>query len=354
LGSAGLALLALTRGAIAGPNADGVWSAVAPWPLISVHAALTPDGRVLTYGTKGNGQQTGYFIYDVWDPISGLNGAHMTLNNLTLTDIFCSSQVILPMTGEIFIAGGDNWTGTGTTNTGNNNSNVFNYAGNTLTRGTNMNRARWYSSSTVLVNGDVYIQGGSGGADFPEVRDGSQSSFRLLSGVATSSYASNFPRNFLAPDGRVFGYDSNGKMYYVSTGGAGSIAAAGQLNSANVGWTSSAAMYRPGKILQIGGNSNGAIVIDINGPQPVVVGMPSMSSQRQWVSATVLPDGKVLATGGSQVDNQLTGVNNSAEIWDPQTGTWHVGTSGVPARMYHSGALLLPDATVLVSGGGAP
>jgi hypothetical protein len=101
-----------------------------------VHAALTPDGRVLTYGTKGDGQQTGYFIYDVWDPSSGLNGGHMTLNNLTLTDIFCSSQVILPMTGEIFIAGGDNWTGTGTTNTGNNNSNVFNYSGNTLTRGT--------------------------------------------------------------------------------------------------------------------------------------------------------------------------------------------------------------------------
>ena len=354
LGSIALALLGLTSGASSAPNTDGVWSAVAPWPLISVHAALTPDGRVLTYGTKGDGQQTGYFIYDVWDPSAGLNGGHMTLNNLTLTDIFCSSQVILPMTGEIFIAGGDNWTGTATTNTGNNNSNVFNYSGNTLTRGTNMNRARWYSSSIVLVNGDVYIQGGSGGADFPEVRDGSQSSFRLLSGVATSSYASNFPRNFLAPDGRVFGYDTNGKMYYVSTGGAGSIATAGQLNSANVGWTSSAAMYRPGKILQIGGNSNGAIVIDINGPQPVVAGTQSMSSQRQWVSATVLPDGKVLATGGSQVDNQLTGVNNSAEIWDPQTGTWHVGTSGVPARMYHSGALLLPDARVLVSGGGAP
>ena len=52
----------------------------------------------------------------------------MTLDNMTLTDIFCSSQVILPQSGEIFIAGGDNWTGTGTTNTGNNNSNIFDYA----------------------------------------------------------------------------------------------------------------------------------------------------------------------------------------------------------------------------------
>ena len=79
-----------------------------------------------------------------------------------------------------------------------------------------------------------------------------------------------------------------------------------------------------------------------------------MSTQRQWVSATVLPDGKVLATGGSEVENQLTNVNNSAEIWNPTTGHWHVGSSGVKARLYHSSALLLPDATVLVAGGGAP
>jgi hypothetical protein len=33
--------------------------------------------------------------------------------------------------------------------------------------------------------------------------------------------------NFLAPDGRVFGYDTNGNMYYVSTAGTGSLSAAG-------------------------------------------------------------------------------------------------------------------------------
>ena len=70
-----------------------------------------------------------------------------------------------------------------------------------------------------------------------------------------------------------------------------------------------------------------------------------MSSKRQWVSATVLADGRVLATGGSGVDNQLNDVNNSAEIWDPATGQWTVGPSGLRARLYHSSALLLPDAT---------
>ena len=29
-------------------NIDGAWSSVHDWPLIAIHAALTPDGRVLT------------------------------------------------------------------------------------------------------------------------------------------------------------------------------------------------------------------------------------------------------------------------------------------------------------------
>jgi hypothetical protein len=79
-----------------------------------------------------------------------------------------------------------------------------------------------------------------------------------------------------------------------------------------------------------------------------------MSSQRQWVSATVLADGRVLATGGSLQDNVLNGVNNKAEVWDPATGIWTGGPEGQRPRMYHSGALLLTDASVLVLGGGAP
>ncbi len=335
-------------------NVDGAWSPVFDWPLITVHAAITPDLRVLSYGTKGDGTQTGYFLYDVWDPgVGASSSGHMTLANMTLTDIFCSSQVILPQSGEIFIAGGDNWTGTGTTNTGNNNSNLFNYSGNTLVRSANMLRARWYSSATVMIDGEVYIQGGNGGGDRPEVRQ-LNGNFRLLSTAVTNSYAATFPRNFLAPDGRVFGYDTNGNMYFVDHRGTGTLSAAGQLPSANAGWTSGAAMFRPGKILQIGGNSNGAAIIDINGPQPALTITQSMSSRRQWVSATVLADGKVIGTGGSLNDNQMVGVNNIAEIWDPATGTWHPGPSGVRARLYHSAALLLPDASVLVSGGGAP
>ena len=65
--------------ATAAPNVTGAWSAVHPWPLIPVHAVLMPDGRVLSYGTNADGTQTGYFIYDVWDPAGGLDAGHLTL-----------------------------------------------------------------------------------------------------------------------------------------------------------------------------------------------------------------------------------------------------------------------------------
>lgn len=333
-------------------NVSGAWSPVKPWPVIAVHAVLMPDGRVLTYGTKTSGQQTAIDTYDVWDPSEGLDAGHSTLPNTTGTDLFCSSQLVLPGGNQVFIAGGDNWTGSSTTNTGNNNSNLFDYNNDTLTRQGNMSRARWYSSSTTLLNGETYVQGGSGGTDRPEIRAQS-GTFRLLSGANTSGFDFMFPRNFIAPDGRVFGYDSGGRMYYVNTGGTGSITTAGQF-SGPTGSDSTAAMFRPGRILQFGGNSSGAVVIDINGAAPSVTTTQSLTSRRRLGSATILPDGKVLATGGSDVWNEMVNVAYTADIWNPATGQWTRGASAQRARLYHSNTVLMPDASVLVLGGGAP
>src|SRR5262245_49425877 len=73
------------------------WSGLASWPLIPIHAVLLPDGRMLTYGTNAALQQTGKFIYDVWDPRLGFVAAsHLTPPNGTGTDIFCNAQLLLP------------------------------------------------------------------------------------------------------------------------------------------------------------------------------------------------------------------------------------------------------------------
>ena len=332
-------------------NVKGQFGPVVPWPVIPVHAVLTADGRVLSYGTDTTGKQTANFQYAVWDIA---DNSHTTFSNGSGTDIFCSSQILLPTGDQVFIAGGDNWNGTGTTNTGNNNSNLFATANNSLTRQNNMNRARWYSSSAMMLNGEIYIQGGTGGTDRPEVR-GSNGVFRLLSGADTSGLDFMYPRNFVAPDGRVFGFDSAGRMYYVNIAGNGTLANVGQFPSATTGSDSSAAMFAPGRILQFGGNSNGAIVIDITGGgTPSVANTASMAMQRRLGTATILADGKVLASGGSSVWNEMTNVVYAAEIWNPTNGQWTRAATAVKARLYHSVGLLLPDATVLIAGGGAP
>ena len=346
-----LAVLLSTNVAVADP-VHGTWSPVGAWPLIALHSVLIPDGRVLTYGTDGNGQQTGLFIYDVWDPAAGgIPNGHLTLPNGTNTDIFCSAQVILPTSGNVFIAGGDRFVNGATTNTANKNSTEFNPSDNSLVRRTDMKRSRWYATATTLVNGEIYVQGGKSGAPYPEVRQ-ANGTFRALTAANTTSLHTFYPRNFVAPDGRLFGYDTRGLTYYVTTAGTGSITFGAQLPGPNR-YPTSAVMFAPGRILQIGGATKTSYVIDINGGSPVVTTTQNLSTKRYWVTSTVLPDGRVLATGGSGADNQLVGVNNTASIWNPNTGKWTQGAVAQLARLYHSTALLLPDATVLVAGGGA-
>jgi hypothetical protein len=200
--------------ALTGPAQDGAWSAVQPWPLIPIHAVLMPDGRVLTFGTTLDGIQSAYFHYDLWTPSRGFGAdAHLTLPNLTGTDIFCASQILLPQaSGQILINGGDNWTGNTTTNTGNNRSTLLDYRNDTLTRGADMNRPRWYSTATTLPDGRAYVQGGVGGEDHPEIRE-SDGRFRLLTGIDSRTLGSSWPRNFVMPDGRIFGFGVNGALY---------------------------------------------------------------------------------------------------------------------------------------------
>jgi Concanavalin A-like lectin/glucanases superfamily/Domain of unknown function (DUF1929)/Bacterial Ig domain len=81
----------------------------------------------------------------------------------------------------------------------------------------------------------------------------------------------------------------------------------------------------------------------------------AMKYGRSYETLTVMPDGKVLATGGQRgtdgVD-ETTGVL-PAEMWDPDTNTWKVMASSRRPRLYHSSAILLPDARILLAGGGA-
>ena len=63
-------------------------------------------------------------------------------------------------------------------------------------------------------------------------------------------------------------------------------------------------------------------------------------------TATLLPDGTVLVTGGTRRDPLLA----SAELYDPGSGSWTATGNMVEVRDGHRATLLL-DGTVLVAGG---
>ena len=79
----------------------------------------------------------------------------------------------------------------------------------------------------------------------------------------------------------------------------------------------------------------------------------SMTSPRMGHSATRLPDGRVLIAGGynTGIVNGEFGVSETAEIYDPATGTF-TATGNMGARRSRHTATLLPGGTVLVAGGG--
>jgi hypothetical protein len=338
-----------------GDPVAGTFGPQVAWPIMPIHAVLMPDGRVMSYGTDQNGVQTAFYQYDVWDPRLGAGAsAHVTLPNGTATDIFCSSQIVL-LNGDVEIYGGDNLPAD--TNTQNRDVNQFRPASNTLVRTGSMNRLRWYSSATILPNAEVYIQGGSGGADFPERRT-STGGFQLLTGASTANLSSGYPKNFVGPDGLVFGM-ANTTMYRVNPAGNGSITMLGSFPTDNAGGTATSVMFAPGRILQLGGgNSNAASrnasIIDINESAPRITALPQLQYGRHWGNATVMADGRVFVSGGSAVNNAATGVAYTSEIFDPGTNTWSTGPTATRMRLYHSTSLLLPDATVITMGGGTP
>lgn len=80
----------------------------------------------------------------------------------------------------------------------------------------------------------------------------------------------------------------------------------------------------------------------------------SLQEARWSHTATLLPDGRVLVAGGFgepyQGGSNAQPVLDTAEVYDPRTGTWSQTGSMTTRRALHT-AILLPDGRVLVAGG---
>jgi galactose oxidase len=280
----------------------------------------------------------------VWNPATGVFTSVPPPANL-----FCAGHTLLA-DGRVLVAGGHISDKHGLPNI-----TLFSSATNTWTSGTKMARGRWYPTTTVMGNGDVAILAGTDEAaavvTIPEVW--SNGSLRQLTGAVKS--LAWYPRAWVAPNGLLYEAGPDQKTFFLSLAGTGKWTAGptrlfGQRNYG------SAVMYDDGKILYAGGGltTNTAEVLDLN-----QVGSPwkwtsPMAFARRHHNLTVLPTGEVLATGGvagTTFNDISTGVH-AAEIWNPQTGQWTTMASNAITRGYHGTSLLLPDGRVLNSGGG--
>src|SRR5262249_5248418 len=81
----------------------------------------------------------------------------------------------------------------------------------------------------------------------------------------------------------------------------------------------------------------------------------SLNTARNSHTATLLPNGKVLVVAGGYWSGTPCPCSfnnlNSAELYDPATGTWSITASLITARNSHT-ATLLPNGKVLVVAGG--
>src|SRR5947208_166526 len=165
---------------------------------------------------------------------------------------------------------------------------------------------------------------------------------------------------FVAPNGKVFCAGPSQTTRYLDVTGAGAWSLVGNSNYGTRNWGSSV-MYDDGKVLIMGGNpcdhyatncttfpTATAEIIDLNSSTPAWNYTQSMvTGGRRLHQATLLPDGKVLVTGGTRGYESTNDPSSNpafeSEMWDPATGTWTTMASLTKYRGYHSVALLLPD-----------
>jgi hypothetical protein len=339
---------AIAASAVPGSPGDvGQWGPVVDWPVVGVHVALLPNGKVLAYDSVGDNATETYPVHDhtratVWDPATG----EQTPVWETGFNIFCSGLAHL-MNGSIFTAGGNK----DSSLNGIVQTHTFDPATNTWTRGVDMAAARWYPSVTPLRNGEMLIT--EGGPDIPEVRT-TAGGLRSLSSASLNLPL--YPWMDVAPDGRAFYSGPDQTMRSLDPSGTGSWQSYGQRDTLDRNY-GSRALYAVGKLLVAGGggSSADARVIDINGATPQVTQTASMAYGRRQHNLTVLADGSVLATGGNSSGASLVDLAHGvypAEQWDPATGQWKTLAAMQVTRQYHSTALLLPDGRVLSAGGG--
>jgi hypothetical protein len=336
---------------VASSPGQGQWSSLQTWPIVGIQSVLLHNGNYLVWDGWSDPQPT-----NEWNPVT------QAFNTTTApASIFCAGLVQLP-DGRVMTVGGYGGSALNlgitdadvfdpATSTWSRLANM--HLPRWYPTVTELADGRYVAISGNSTDGNHW-------SDTPEVYDPNNNTWTLLSTVSTSQvHETEYPFSYLTPSGKVFTIGpSEDQSFYLDVNNQTwtPVGSSGLLNG-------SSDMYRPGKILYTGGASDvnttqpakaNAAVIDLNSANPSWQPAAPMANARIYHTLTTLADGQVLAVGGESTSNQdvVTSGVLPAEIWNPDTGVWSTVAPMAAARNYHSTAVLMPDGRVLVSGGG--
>jgi WD40 repeat protein len=224
----------------------------------------------------------------------------------------------------------------------------------TFTPTGSMTTSRWGHTATLLSDGRVLIAGCKSQAP-AELYDPTTATFHATGSMAVARCSHTAT---LLSDGRVLvagglgqGADTTAEVYDPRTGG---FTPTGSMTASRHDHT--ATLLSDGRVLITGGTGttaggttskvhSSAEIYDPRTGKFSPTG--SMATARQFDTATLLPDGRVLVVGGEDALNMPL---DSAELYDPKTGTFSPTGSMSDTWEGHT-ATLLPDGRVLVAGG---
>ncbi|KAF2865028.1 hypothetical protein BDV95DRAFT_600043 [Massariosphaeria phaeospora] len=348
----------------------GLWTNTVDFPIVAAAAANLPDGKILLWSAfrlNEFGGGSGLTQTVIYDPTTGVSTSRAITN--TQHDMFCPG-ISLDFEGRVVVTGGNNAEKTS----------IFAPDTNTWIGGPNMKISRGYQSSATGSDGSVFTIGGSWsggeGGKNGEKYDPSSNTWSLIKNALVAPMLTGDRRGAYRADNHawLFGWKNRSvfqagpskAMNWYNTNGDGSTTGAGNRGDDADSMNGNAVMYDAvaGKILTAGGAPHyqteqahaNAFVLTLGAPgtNPQVTRAPDMAFARGFANAVVLPDGTVLVTGGQSTVEPFSDATAALtpELYNPRTNSWtQLNPHAIP-RTYHSVALLLPDATVLAAGGG--
>jgi hypothetical protein len=345
------------------PHVSGLW-VTQPYamPLNPIEASLLHTGEVLIVagsendGLNGSSDAASYRAA-IWNPATG----QITIRSLTY-DVFCSGSAFVP-DGRSLIVGGSAQYGPFY---GDNRATLFDPVSGAFVETESMADGRWYGTATVLGDGRAMAFSGlrsdseTGTPSINntvEIYDLKDAGAGWSAPITAPFVPPLFPRMALLPNGRVFftghgaGASTKNSWIFDPLHGTWGISAATDTSRADgsaVVLPLRAPSYRP-KVMVFGGNSpatKSTAIIDLRSVTPAWTAGPDMSAPRTRMNAVLLPNGEVLAEGGSAIAEVPDQPARTADLYDPIRNAMHSGGTTAFSRLYHSTAVLLPDATV--------